>query len=187
MASRALIPTWIDQQSFTTQSQRRIATASAWFMGALLLTALAQISIPLPWTPVPITGQTFGVALLALLWGRKLGAGIVGGYVLLGLTGLPILATAKLGPTSGYLVGMVLASYVVGGLADRGWTSTFPRALAAAYVGSTLIFGLGLLVLSYFVPSEALLGAGLFPFMPGDLIKNILAATIATGAARARP
>jgi biotin transport system substrate-specific component len=150
---------------------------------------LARVSVPLPWTAVPITGQTFGVALIALTAGRAYASSILLAYLSLGFLGAPMFANvAKAGvllPTMGYLIGFFIAAMVVGSLADRGWSKTFPRALAAAYAGSIIIFTCGLIGLSFFVPTSALLVSGLFPFLIGDLIKNVLAATIASRARHA--
>lgn len=148
--------------------------------GIVMLALLAQLKIVLPWTPVPITGQTFGVALLALLWGSRLSLTTFAGYLLLGFAGAPVLAGGasgfSFGPTMGYLAGMLLASWVVGKLSDHGWARSFWTALFACYVGSFLIFIFGVVGLSFFVPAKGLLVAGVLPFLPGDLIKNILAA-----------
>lgn len=175
--SEAFIPQLINK------SQNKVLTEVAlWFSGIFLLSALAQIVIPLPWTPVPITGQTFGVALVGLSWGRKRAFTILLSYLTLGALGLPIFAMGSsgliLGPSSGYLLGMAVASLVVGTLADCGFTKTFPKSLLAAFTGSLVIFAFGLGVLSFFVPKESLLAAGLLPFIPGDIIKNFLAAKI---------
>jgi len=151
--------------------------------GVLALSLLAQMSISLPWTPVPITGQTFGVALIALLWGRKRGTAAVLSYLFLGGMGLPIFAMGKsgfsLGPTFGYLVGMLVAAYLMGTLADRGWTKKFFLSYFAAFLGSLVIFSFGVLVLSFFIPRENLLMAGVLPFLPGDIIKTMLASSLA--------
>ena len=81
-------------------------------------------------------------------------------------------------------IGMFLASFVVGYLADRGANQTFWKSLGAAYLGSICIFSLGLIGLHPFIGANALLSAGLFPFLPGDLIKNTLAAFIAYSATK---
>lgn len=146
------------------------------------MSLLAQISISLPWTPVPITGQTLGAALISLSWGRKRSTGIIFSYLALGASGLPVFAHGSsgfsFGPTSGYLFGMLIASFVVGTLADHGYTKTFGKSLFAAFAGSLCTFFFGLLVLSFFVPKDQLLLTGLFPFIPGDVIKNIIAASV---------
>lgn len=178
MTSQALVA-----RLLRSKADRVGANVALWALGTLLMCALAQVTIPLPWSPVPITGQTFGVALLALSLGARLSAPILLTYVGLGLAGAPVFALGASGlrfATAGYLVGMVLAAFVVGRLADRGWTRSFGHALLAAYVGSALVFACGLAVLSRFVPSEALLAAGFYPFLIGDFVKNVLAASLAS-------
>ncbi len=151
--------------------------------GVVFLSLLAQIAIPLPFTPVPITGQTFGVTLLALTLGRNRSISTLVTYLLAGAAGLPVFAQAQsglvLGPTMGYLIGMLLASVVMGTLADRGWTSSLKKSFAAAFMGSALVFSCGLAVLAFYVPANMLLMAGLVPFLPGLIIKDSLAALIA--------
>ncbi len=152
--------------------------------GSLLLALLAQVSFILPFTPVPITGQTFGVAVLALCWGRKRALASFALYLSEGAMGLPFFALGKsgllLGPTFGYLIGMLLASGVVGHLADKGYARTIKSAFACCLVGSFIIFSCGLLGLSFFVPAKALLVTGFLPFIPGDLIKSFAAASLAS-------
>ena len=150
--------------------------------GVAILSLLAQISIHLPFTPVPITGQTFGVALTALLWGRKRGVATVMTYLALGGMGLPIFAFGQaglMGPTLGYLAGMLVAAFVMGSLADLGWTKTFLKTWFAGICGSVCVFSLGLIGLSFFIPRGELLVAGLWPFLAGDLIKTLVASAIA--------
>ena len=179
MYSEALVP-----QLVSKADNRTLANIFSVIAGVVLISVLAQVAIPLPWTPVPITGQTFAVAFVALLWGAKRAGSIMGLYILLGSMGAPVFAKAAsgviLGPTIGYLVGMWLAAFVVGTLADRGFTTSFGKALVAAYMGSALIFSCGVIGLSFFMPSETLLMAGVVPFLLGDLIKNVLAAGLAT-------
>ena len=179
MASQALVPSYLSAKNFGRTGAWTAAAA-----GLVLLSLLAQIKIALPFTPVPITGQTFGVALIALLWGRRLGTAIVASYLAIGFAGLPVFANAAMGPTVGYLIGMVISAWIVGGLTDRGWVARgFLRAWAAALLGSIAIFACGVAVLSLFLPAHQLLMAGVLPFLPGDFIKTALAAAIATGAA----
>lgn len=177
MTSQAIVPVVI-----SNSDKKLLTNVLCVLAGVGLISLLAQVVIPLPWTPVPITGQTFGVALVALSWGRIRGLTTVASYFILGGLGLPLFAKAAsglaVGPTMGYLVGMVIASFVVGSLADRGWTKTFERSLLAAFAGSLCIFACGLIGLSFFVPKEALLVSGLLPFIPGDILKNTVAALI---------
>jgi biotin transport system substrate-specific component len=132
---------------------------------------------------VPITGQTLGVALCALMFGRARGATAVASYLALGAIGVPLFALGQsglsFGPTSGYLIGMLLAAFAMGSLADRGWSKSFPRAWLVAFIGSIITFTCGVFVLSFFIPREALFASGVLPFLPGDALKTVIAATIA--------
>ena len=152
-------------------------------LGVVFLSLLAQIAVPLPWTPVPITGQTFGVSLTALLWGRKRSSAIILSYLLLGGLGLPIFAMGKsgfsIGPTMGYLVGMAVAAYWMGTLSDWGWTKTWLRSYLTALLGSVIIFSSGVMLLSVFIPAKDLWSAGVLPFLPGDFFKTLLSSFIA--------
>lgn len=156
------------------------------FCGVGLLALLAQLSVPLPWTPVPITGQTFGIALISLLWGRIRGFSIMAFYLFIGAMGAPVFSIANssliMRPTLGYLIGMLLASYVMGSLSDRGWCKNFWSTYLTTLIGSLIIFAFGVLVLSYYLPAKDLLFTGVVPFLPGDFIKNILASSIAYNA-----
>lgn len=175
MKSQALIPVLVSRTESKT-----FANLVAVLSGVALISLLAQIVIPLPWTPVPITGQTMGIAMVGLGWGWRRAFSVVALYLILGSIGLPIFAMGKsglmFGPTFGYLFGMLLAATVEGYFSDRGWTKNFWQALATTYLGSTIIFCCGLVVLSRFVPANDLLAAGLYPFLIGDFIKNSIAA-----------
>lgn len=181
--SKALLPQFI-----LTQGDRVCLQVFAVLGGILLLALLAQVAIPLPFTPVPITGQTFGVALISLLWGRKLGVTTVAAYLLFGAFGCPVFAAAKtgalLGPTSGYLLGMFFASYWMGFLADRGATKRLVTTWLSAVSGSVIVFSFGVYGLSFFVPQDQLLTAGVLPFLPGDFIKTLLVTAMAYQATR---
>lgn len=161
------------------RGNRVLDNALSIVFGVVLLSLLAQVAISIPGTPVPITGQTFGVALMALLWGRKRGFAVILSYLFVGAIGLPVFAAAKsgliMGPTMGYLIGMVIASYWMGLLSDLGWTKTWGRSYLAALSGSVITFIFGVWVLSVFIPSESLFMAGILPFLPGDLVKTLLA------------
>ncbi len=145
---------------------------TATLIGALIIAAVAQIKIPLPFTPVPITGQTFGVALISLLWGKTRGFSAVVIYLLFAVTSM------SFGPTSGYLIGMLIASFLMGDLADRGWTKKFWSTWLAAFLGSCVILSCGVLVLSLYMPHDTLLLTGVLPFLPGDFLKTLVACFI---------
>ena len=144
--------------------------------------AAAQLAIPVPWSPVPITGQTFAVLLCGATLGARRAFAAQVLYLVEGAAGLPFFAGGAggavvfAGPTAGYLLAFPFAAAVTGWLAARGWDRNFLGTLAAMLFGSAVIFALGLAVLSRFVPADQLLAAGLLPFIPGDLIKSSLAA-----------
>ena len=156
---------------------------AALIAGASLVTALAaQLALPVPWSPVPITGQTFAVLLSGAVLGARRAFLAQALYLAEGALGLPVFAAgaagaAKLiGPTGGYLLAFPFAAALTGALAERGWDRRFSTMLAAMLLGSAVIFAAGLAQLSRFVPRDGLLAAGLLPFIPGDLIKSALAA-----------
>jgi len=158
--------------------------------GSFAVALLAQASVQLPFTPVPITGQTLGVLLVGTLLGSRLGALAVGLYVLEGAAGLPVYAGLKgglpvlLGPTGGYLLGFVAAAFAVGWLAERGWDRHAFKTVAAMLLGNALIYAVGLSWLGQLVGWDRVLHLGLWPFVPGDLLKVALAAALLPGAWR---
>lgn len=154
-------------------------------VGASLLVALcAQIAVPLPFTPVPLTGSTLGVLLAGGLLGSRRGAVCLALYLLEGAAGLPFFAqggaglTALLGPRGGYLLGFVPAAWMAGFLCERGWSRRAQSAVAAMLLSSLVIFAFGLAWLSRFVPEGQLLASGWYPFIPGDIAKCCMAAAI---------
>ena len=162
---------------------------AALVLGASLVIALsAQVAIQLPFSPVPITGQTMAVLLVGALLGSRRGALAVLAYIAQGLAGLPVFAggvagLARLfGPTGGYLVGFVAAAFLVGWLAERGWDRRFGTTLAAMTLGNLVIYSVGAAWLAVFV--GGLSGAwslGVLPFLPGDALKIVLAAVLLPG------
>jgi biotin transport system substrate-specific component len=159
----------------------------------VLMILCAQIVLPLPWTPVPVTGQTFGVLLIAVLLGARRGALVMGLYLLEGLAGLPVFApvgmpgAARLiGPTAGYLLSYPLAAFVTGWLVERPlavMSHRFARVvhlLGAMLAGEIVIFAIGCAWLAAITHNGWLwaLTAGAAPFVPGELLK--LAAVFST-------
>lgn len=155
-------------------------------VGFSLLTGLsAQVSIPLPFTPVPVTGQTFAVLLTGALLGSQAGAAAMVAYLLEGIAGLPVFAGGTagigklLGPTGGYLIGCPIAAYVAGYLAERGWDRRLWSSVLAMLLGNAVIYVVGVPWLSLFLPAgQSALALGLYPFVPGDLYKVVLAAVL---------
>lgn len=160
-------------------------------LGSWLLVALAQVRVYLPITPVPITGQTFGVLLIAAVLGARLGTATVGLYIIQGLLGLPFFAggnaglAALMGPTGGYLAGFLLAAYTVGSLAERGFDRSLFTAIPAFIAGTAVIYLFGAWQLSAFVGMDKALAAGVLPFVVGDIIKAVLAGLALPAAWRA--
>lgn len=151
-------------------------------LGASVLIALAaQVAIPLPFSPVPVTGQTFAVLLVGALLGSRRGALSLLAYLAEGVVGLPVFAGGSgglvrlLGPTGGYLLGFVASAWVVGWLCEQGWGRRVKTALLAMLAGNIVIYLCGLLWLAHFVGGERVLALGLLPFIPGDLFKLLLA------------
>jgi len=150
----------------------------------LVLIACAYIRIDLPFSPVPITGQTFGVLLIGMAVGRMRAVGVVGAYLMEGALGLPVFAGGAagvqvfFGPTGGYLLAFLPGAWLVGYLADLGWDRKYTLSLAAMTLGTAVIFIGGLSWLAAYLPSEGLLEAGLFPFVPGALVKIGLASLV---------
>jgi biotin transport system substrate-specific component len=158
--------------------------SAALVVGFSLLTALAaQLVVPLPWTPVPLTGQTFAVLLTGALLGSRMGALAMIAYLAEGALGLPFFrggaggAAHLAGQTAGYLFAFPVAAYVTGYLAERGWDRRFLTAAAAMALGSAVILACGWagLTLFYRTGSEAF-AAGVLPFLVGDVVKIALAA-----------
>jgi biotin transport system substrate-specific component len=147
--------------------------------GSLFIALLAQVSIPLQ--PVPITGQTLGVFLVALALGARLGGLAIAAYLLEGAVGLPVFAgftggaATFVGATGGFLVGFLIAGVVVGFLADKGWTRSALLVAVAMLLGTVCIYIPGLAWLSRLTGPKTL-EFGFYPFILGDTIKAVLAA-----------
>ncbi|RPI20320.1 MAG: biotin transporter BioY [Actinobacteria bacterium] len=161
---------------------------------ALLTAAAAQVAIPLPFTPVPITGQTFAVLLAGAALGSWAGAGSQLIYVILGAIGLPFYAEgaggwqAFTGATFGYLAGFVLAAWLVGAMAERKQDRSVWSAVPAFLAGNAVVYVCGVAWLFLSVEAidswEAALIAGFIPFIGGDLLKIALAGLLLPAAWR---
>ena len=150
-------------------------------VGTAVLALSAKVQIPF-W-PVPMTMQTFVVLVLGMAYGARLGAVTVGLYLIEGAAGLPVFATGSglayiAGPTGGYLIGFILASYVIGMLANRGWDRSMTKPLGAMLAGTVIIFFLGIAWLSTFIGFEKAIAAGLIPFLLSEGLKISLAVII---------
>lgn len=152
---------------------------------SLINAAAAQVSIPLPFTPVPVTGQTFAVLLTGALLGSRLGASSLLLYLAEGAAGLPVFALGRsglatlLGPTGGYLIAFPVAAFVVGWLAERGWDRQILATALAMAVGNVVIYAGGVSWLTRFAGGLAqTVQLGMLPFLIGDFVKLVLAAVL---------
>jgi biotin transport system substrate-specific component len=168
-----------------------IRIAAVLFM-TVLTAAAAQVSIPLPFTPVPLTLQPMIVLLGGAALGSRLGMASQVLYLLAGLAGLPVFATAAalpqgplrlLGPTGGYLMAYPLAAFVTGWLAERGFDRRYFTSVVAMAAGLSVVFACGLVWLAWLaLPVPAgfanALRIGLYPFIGPDLVKILVASAV---------
>jgi biotin transport system substrate-specific component len=159
--------------------------------GSALVAVCAHVALPLYFTPVPLTLQTLAVLLLGLLLSPRLAAATLGAYLIEGALGLPVFAPSLLGigglahlfgPTGGYLLAYPLAAALVSFLFRRTQRGFSSAALSAA-AGSLFILALGSLWLAIFfhAPVRDVLTLAVIPFLPGDALKIVAAAALATG------
>jgi len=157
--------------------------------GSLIIALSAQISFWLPFSPVPVTGQTFAVLMAGALLGSGRGAASIIFYLLGGAAGLPVFAGGAagifwlIGPTGGYLAGFVAAAWTVGKLCEKGWGRKVITTIFAMTIGNILIYLFGVLWLGWLSAAAGLnvmglLTAGIYPFVLGDIVKIILAAIL---------
>ena len=170
---------------------RSTALTEALFVagGVLFLAAMAQISIPVPGSPVPVTGQTLAVLLVGTTYGARLGVTTFATYLLAGIAGAPVFAPTTtatqhgldrvMGATGGYLFGMLAASWLIGFLADRKADQKFLTSFPALLLGEVIIFGFGLTWLhnSLDLSWKSTIAAGLTPFIIGEVIKIAIVGT----------
>ena len=170
---------------------RSTALTEALFVvgGIGFISLLAQISLPVPGSPVPVTGQTLAVLLIGTTYCARLGLITFASYLLAGIAGAPIFAPSATsanhgierltGATGGYLVGMLVASLLLGYLADRKADQKFKTSFPALLLGDVVIFAFGLTWLhaSLDLTWAATIKAGLTPFILGEALKIAITAT----------
>jgi biotin transport system substrate-specific component len=151
-------------------------------VGVLLLTVSAKLQIPL-W-PVPMTMQTYVILVVAMAYGTRLGVATVVAYLLAGAVGLPVFAGTPekgmgvpymLGPTGGYLAGFLVATCLMGKLAERGWDRRVLSCIVAITVGHIVILACGVTWLAVSLGWANAIVVGLMPFIFATVIKTILA------------
>ena len=172
--------------AFWPETESRVLRyAAIGLIGSLLLTASAKIQVPF-W-PVPMTMQTFVVLFLGAALGARLGAAVVMFYLAQGAMGLPVFAGTPekglglaymMGPTGGYLVGFVVGAFIVGWLAEHGWSRSVPRLFAAMFAGHVVILGLGVLWLGTLVGMDKAWALGMAPFYAATMFKTALGAFV---------
>jgi biotin transport system substrate-specific component len=152
-------------------------------LGTLFTAILAQVQIPLPFTPVPLTGQTFAVLLVGAALGSKRGIASMVLYLALGALGLPFFAGGAhglkvvIGATGGYLVGFIISAYIIGLFAERGLERSVSTSLIPFLVGTIIIYACGVTWLAVILGSfSKAIALGLVPFLIGDAIKLVAAA-----------
>ena len=169
----------------------RSGVRAAAVLAVTLLTAVAaQISIPLPFTPVPFTLQPMVVLLGGAALGARLGMSSQVLYLAAGLAGLPVFAASPvlpqgigrlLGPTGGFLMSYPLAALVAGHLAERGFDRRYLLSVLAMAAGLAIVFAGGVAWLAWGLPHAGVrvaLASGLYPFLPADIAKIFIAATV---------
>jgi biotin transport system substrate-specific component len=184
-------PTLLATLSIVSRSDSRavrVAERAGAVAFVTVLTAIAaQISVPLPFTPVPLTLQPMAVLLGGAALGARLGMTSQLAYLALGIAGLPVFAASPalaqgparlLGPTGGYLMAYPIAAFVTGWLAERGFDRRYVTAVLAMSCGLIIIFAGGVLWLTRFMQPAAALAAGLYPFIAEDIVKLLVAGAI---------
>lgn len=180
--------------SFSSQAALRSAvitrptvlTQSALVLGGTaFLAVMAQISLPIPGSPVPVTGQTLGALLLGTAYGASLGFTTFTTYMVIGIAGAPVFAAGGHGftrltsATGGYIVGMLLASLITGFLANLAWDRKLRTSVLTMVFGDVLVFGAGLFWLQHVTHQNWswVFAKGFTPFIPGEILKIAIAST----------
>ncbi len=151
------------------------------FLGSAFVALCSRVAFYLPFSPVPITGQTFAVLLTGAVLGSRRGGLSLAVYVLEGIFGLPVFAggtsgmAVLFGPTFGYLIGFILAALLVGLLSERGYDKQSHTMFITFLAGQAVIYIFGVWRLSMFVGIRQIFDLGIAPFLIGDFIKAVLA------------
>jgi len=154
--------------------------------GVLGMALMAQVAVPVPGSPVPITGQTLGLVLVAAALGPVRAVSVMGLYILAALVGLPFYSEASggyevvVGATGGYVLGFLPAAYLVGLAARHGADRRVLRALPLFVAGQLVVFAVGVpwLALTAGMDATTALAAGFTPFVLGGVVKAALAAAL---------
>jgi biotin transport system substrate-specific component len=161
-------------------------------MGVLFTALLAQVSVPVPGSPVPVTGQTLAVVLTAASLGPVRGVAVQAVYILAALVGLPFYSEASggwdvvVGATGGYVFGFIPAAFLIGLAARHGADRRFRTSVPLFVAGQAVVFAIGVpwLALATGMSAAQALEAGFYPFILGGLVKAAVAAAVLGGAWR---
>lgn len=184
-AARAATYTPLIDEIWPAPARPALRIAVLIVLGTLLLTASAKAQVPM-W-PVPMTMQTFVVLVIGMTYGRHLGVATILVYLFEGALGFPVFAGTPekgiglaymMGPTGGYLLGFVIATALMGWLAERGWDRTVTWAVAAMTIGTVVQLVPGVAWLANLIGLEKAIAAGLTPFLVGAVVKIALAAAV---------
>lgn len=171
----------------TTATGSAVRNAALVLGGAAFVGLAAQIAVPLPFTPVPVTGQTFAVLLAGAALGTWRALASMSVYLIAALAGVPWLASQSaalksgaLVPSFGYVIGFIAAAGLAGWLAERGWTRSPIRTAGVFALGNVVIYGFGLTWLKFAldVSWAKAVEFGLTPFLLGDALKIAAAAAL---------
>ena len=179
-------------------SRSPLSLVIAMLAGSVLIASTAAITFRLPFSPVPVTGQTFAILLLGATLGSRLGPATVLAYLAEGLVGLPVFAGGTnawspsavpgvpvvLGPTAGYLIGFVVAAFMAGWFCERGFDRRIAGVVISLGLADLAIYCVALPWLSRFVGIERVYTLGMQPFLLGDGLKIALAACVLPAAWR---
>ena len=183
MLDARLPGTLIDAAWSNSTAARRLGLVAAVVVGVCLLTLSAKLQVP--FYPVPMTMQTLVVLMIGMAYGRVLGTATVVAYLLAGAAGLPVFAGTPergiglaymMGPTGGFLAGFLISAWLVGALAERGWSNSLLLAAAAMIIGHAVILAAGVTWLAALLGPEKAIALGLMPFLATTLVKCALGA-----------
>ncbi len=177
-------PVYADVIRPASRSEGRLFDVLATVGFSLLIGLAAQVAIPLPFTPVPLTIQTLAVLAAGALLGRMRGFSAVALYIAEGCAGLPVFSGGTagvahlLGPTGGYLAGFLAAAWLAGMLAEKGWDRRWLTAFTALVIADAAVFVPGLLWLGAYTGYSRVLVLGALPFAAAELLKAAACAAI---------
>src|SRR5438552_15605280 len=175
------IPTTIDERLAKGRALTNILLVIA---GSAIIAIAAQIAIPVPFTPVPLTLQPIAVLLVGAALGSTRGAAAASLYLLEGLSGLPVFAQGHggpvwlVGPTAGYLYSYPFAAFIAGWFSERGWGRTIGRAMCGMLVALAVIYAGGWSWLALTVGPRSAFAMGIAPFVLADIVKVVIGATL---------